>query len=195
MLADIAVEFLRFQRCPCTIVISDEDPTIDMSGNGINSDPFEWYQIDYDFEEAKKRKKVDLIENLLKPEEIIPDDHKQLEVSDFIDNRMKDLKTKMNQIEKEILLRFQMKNQFDEEIEYQISRAAFSLSQFKFWGLGYNTGVDVKRNMLEKQLVDFRKDKRRTQLQCWEDIIGLRKELRALIDEYQMLARRKKAMA
>lgn len=165
-----------------------------MSGNGINGDSFEWYQIDYYFEEAKKRKKVDLVENLLKPEEIIPDYHEQLEVSDFIDNRMKDLKTKMNQIDKEISLRFQMKNQFDEEIEYQISRAAFSLSQFKFWGLGYNTGVDVKRNMLEKQLVDFRKDRRRTQLQCWEDIIGLRKELRALHDEYQMLVRRKKAM-
>ena len=165
-----------------------------MSGNGINGNSFEWYQIDLDFEEAKKRKKTDLMEYLLKPEEILPDEHEQIEASDFIDNRMKDLRAKMNQIEKEISLRFLMKNQFDEEIEYQISKAAFSLSQFKFWGLGYNTGVDVKRNMLEKQLVDFRKDRRRTQLQCWEDIIGLRKELRALNDEYRMLARRKKAI-
>jgi hypothetical protein len=176
------------------MVISDGDSTIDMSGNGINGNGFEWNQIDLDFDETKKPKKVDLIESLLKPEEIIPDDHERIEVSDFIDVRMKDIKIKMDQIEKEISLRFQMKNRFDEEIEYQISRAAFSLSQFKLWGLGYNTGVDVKRNMLEKQLVEFRKDKRRTQLQCWEDIIGLRKELRSLTDEYRILARRKRAM-
>lgn len=165
-----------------------------MSGNGINSNSFEWHQVDLDYEEAKKRKKIDLLDDLIKPQEIFPDSRAQIEASDFIENRMNDLKAKMNQINKEISLRFQMKNQFDEEIEYQISKAAFSLSHFQFWGLGYNTGVDVKRNMLEKQLVDFRKDKRRTQLQCWEDIISLRKELRALEEEYQMIARRKTTM-
>jgi hypothetical protein len=48
--------------------------------------------------------------------------------------------------------------------------------------------------MLEKQLLDFRKEKRRTELQCWEDIISLRKELRMVLDEYKMLITRKELM-
>ena len=100
----------------------------------------------------------------------------------------------MDQINKEIYLRFEMKNKFDTELDYQISRAAFSLGQFKFWGLGYNTGVDVKRNMLERQLADFRREKRRIELQDWEDIIGLRKDLRKVLEEYKTLITRKEAM-
>ena len=73
-------------------------------------------------------------------------------------------------------------------------QAAFSLGEFKFWGLGYNTGVDVKRNMLERQLADFRREKRRIELQGWEDIIGLRKDLRKVLDEYKTLVTRKEAM-
>ncbi len=84
-----------------------------------------------------------------------------------------------------------MKGEFDNELDYQISRAAFSLSEFNRWGLGYNTGVDVKRNMLEKQLADLRREKRRTELQCWEDIISLRKDLRKTAEEYNGLLNRK----
>jgi hypothetical protein len=178
-----------------TITNSLRCPIYCMSGNGINGESFEWHQIDLDYERfVKPKRKKDLNEALVKPEDIYPKNEPQHEATDFIENRMKDLKGKIDQINKEINLRFEMKNQFDEQMEYQLSRATFSLGQFKFWGLGYNTGVDVKRNMLEKQLVDFRKEKRRTELQCWEDIISLRKELRAVIEEYKMLARRRESM-
>jgi hypothetical protein len=63
---------------------------------------------------------------------------------------------------KEIQVRIEIRSKFDKEMEYQISKAAFSLGEFKFWGLGYNTGVDVKRNKLERQLASSRKARKRT---------------------------------
>ena len=178
-----------------TIPNSNNKLTGYMSGNGINGESREWHQIDLDYEELlKSKKKKDLIKELFETEKVVPGKKPIQEPTDFIENRIRDLKNTMDQINKEIYLRFEMKNKFDYELEYQLSRAAFSLSQFKFWGLGYNTGVDVKRNMLEKQLLDFRKEKRRTELQCWEDIISLRKELRMVLDEYKMLITRKESM-
>jgi hypothetical protein len=166
-----------------------------MSGNGLDNHFGDWYLLNLELEKIlASKKKEDLIEELFKTEKVEPEKMPPLEASDFIENRIKDLKGTMDQINKEIYLRFEMKNKFDTELDYQISRAAFSLGQFKFWGLGYNTGVDVKRNMLERQLADFRREKRRIELQGWEDIIGLRKDLRKVLDEYKMLITRKEAM-
>jgi hypothetical protein len=166
-----------------------------MFDNGIGGESKEWHQIDFDYEElTRAKRKRDLIkelfdtgktENEIKP---IP------EAPDFLESRLKDLRSTIGQLNKEIYLRSEMKKQFDEELEYQLSRATLLLSHFKFWGLGYNTGVDVKRNMLERQLVDFRKEKRKTELQCWEDIISLKKELRTVLDEYKMLVTRRESM-
>ena len=166
-----------------------------MSGNGLDNHFGDWYLQNLEVEKIlASKKKKDLIEELFQPEKIEHEKIPPLEASDFIENRIKDLKGTMDQINKEIYLRFEMKNKFDTELDYQISRAAFSLGQFKFWGLGYNTGVDVKRNMLERQLADFRREKRRIELQDWEDIIGLRKDLRKVLEEYKMLITRKEAM-
>jgi len=166
-----------------------------MSGNGLDNHFGDWYLLNLEVEKLlASKKKKDLIEELFKPEKIEPEKIPPLEASDFIENRIKDLKGTMDQINKEIHVRFEMRNKFDKEMEYQILKAAFSLGEFKFWGLGYNTGVDVKRNMLERQLADFRREKRRIELQGWEDIIGLRKDLRKVLDEYKMLITRKEAM-
>jgi len=167
-----------------------------MSGNGLEDNYGDEYLLDLELEEIIKSKKTkSLIEELFETEKVEIEKPAAEDVANFIDNRLQDLKITINQINKEIYSRFEMKKIFDHEIEYQITKAAFSLSQFKFWGLGYNTGVDVKRNMLERQLADFRREKRRTELQCWEDIIGLRKDLRKALDEYKILIRRKNAVA
>lgn len=153
------------------------------------------YLLDLEIEEIKKKKKKrDLLEELFTPVEPRIKDRKPKELPDFFTYKLRDLRESIDQINKEISNRFEMKQQFEKELDYQILKAAFSLEQFKFWGLGYNTGVDVKRNMLERQLADFRKEKRRIELQGWEDIISLRKELRKALEEYKILLRRKHAM-
>lgn len=163
--------------------------------HNTNNDKFgDRYLLDLEIEEIeKKKKKKNLLEELSVPAEPTIEKKKLKELPDFFNYKLRDLRETVDQINKEITTRFEMKQRFEKELDYQICKAAFSLEQFKFWGLGYNTGVDVKRNMLERQLADFRKEIRRIELQGWEDIISLRKELRKALEEYKSLLRRKNA--
>lgn len=169
-----------------------------MASNGLDNGFGESYLLDLEIETlTKSKKKKDLCEELF-PSEISRKSRKEKkepkEFADYFTYKIKDLREVIDHIKKEISVRFEMKKEFDKELDYQLSKAAFSLSEFKRWGLGYNTGVDVKRNMLEKQLTDFRREKRRTELQCWEDIIGLRKDLRNTLEEYKALLNRKELL-
>jgi len=169
-----------------------------MAANGLDNGFGESYLLDLEIETlTKSKKKKDLCEELF-PSEISREPSKEKrepkEFADFFTYKIKDLRENIDHIKKEISVRFKMKKEFDKELNYQLSKAAFSLSEFKRWGLGYNTGVDVKRNMLEKQLTDFRREKRRTELQCWEDIISLRKDLRDVFEEYKVLLNRKEVL-
>jgi len=161
--------------------------------NNTNDDKFaDRYLLDLEIKEIKKKKKKrDLLEELSVQEIPKEKERKPKELQDFFTYRIQDLRGTIDKVNDEISNRFEMKKEFEKEIDYQIRKAAFSLKQFKFWGLGYNTGVDVKRNFLERQLADFRKEKRRTELQCWGDIISLRKDLRKVLEEYNTLLKRK----
>ena len=169
-----------------------------MAANGLDNGFGESYLLDLEIDVlTKAKKKKDLCGELF-PSEISREPSKEKrepkEFADFFTYKIKDLRESIDHITKEISVRLEMKEEFDKELDYQLSRAAFSLSEFKRWGLGYNTGVDVKRNMLEKQLTDFRREKRRTELQCWEDIISLRKDLRNTLEEYKTLLNRKEVL-
>ena len=94
------------------------------------------------------------------------------------------------QIQQEIQTRQQLMDNSLREIDYQISQCAFSLEQFQFFGLGYNVGVDMRRNLLERMLADLRKERRNTQLRAWENVIALRKGLRDTLAEYYDILRR-----
>jgi len=169
-----------------------------MSANGLDNGFGESYLLDLEIDAlTKSKKKKDLCGELFSSEiSRGPSKEKKepKELDDFFTYKIKDLKEFIDHITKEISVRFEIKKEFDKELDYQLSKAAFSLSEFKRWGLGYNTGVDVKRNMLEKQLTDLRREKRRTEIQCWEDIISLRKDLRNILEEYKTLLNRKEVL-
>lgn len=139
-----------------------------------------------------EKKEKDIIEDLIaRPEIIEIKPEKPPEpVSDFFMDKINSMREKINHLNNEISTRFHMRGKFQKEIDYQIRECAFSLEQFKFWGLGYNRGVDMKRNLLERQLANLRKEKRGVELRTWEDIINLRKELRKVLDEYKDALRR-----
>ena len=75
-------------------------------------------------------------------------------------------------------VRLRLHRQAREEIAYQILCCQSSLSQFTGWGIGYNTGVDVKRNFLEKQLADLRRERRSLEVRAFDDLRRLRSDLR-----------------
>ena len=166
-----------------------------MNNNATNDKFGDRYLLNLEIEEIEnKKKKKDLLEELSEPAEPSIEPKRPEDIPEIFSYKLQDFRQTIDQINTEISNRFKMKREFDKELDYQILKAAFSLEQFKFWGLGYNTGVDVKRNMLERQLADFRKEKRRIELQGWEDIISLRKELRKVLEEYKTLLRRKSAL-
>lgn len=96
----------------------------------------------------------------------------------------------IEQLEEEALARAQLHDESIREVDYQITKAASSLDQFTTWGIGYNTGVDIKRNFLERELSNLRKERRSTFLRAWQDIAGLRKEFREAVAEYNSLVNR-----
>lgn len=112
------------------------------------------------------------------------------EAQAYLIGRLKDARVVIDQLEGEAQARAQLQDETIREIDYQISKAAFSLDQFHHWGIGYNTGVDVKRNFLERELSNFRKDRRSTLLRGWEDIARVRKEFREAVVEYKSLLNR-----
>jgi hypothetical protein len=158
-----------------------------------NNDFDESYLQQIEIEKFLSRKKEkDLLEELMaKPEimEIKPERPAE-PVSEFFMDKVESLREKISHLNREIDTRFQMREQFKKEIEYQIRECAFSLRQFSPLALGYNVGVDMKRNLLERQLAGLRKDKRNVELRAWADITDLRKELRRLLDDYRDALRR-----
>jgi len=50
----------------------------------------------------------------------------------------------------------------------------------------------MKRNLLDRQLANLRKEKRSVELRAWEDIVALKKDLRSVLEEYRDALRRYK---
>ncbi|HJN19179.1 MAG TPA: hypothetical protein QGH10_27045 [Armatimonadota bacterium] len=87
--------------------------------------------------------------------------------------------------ERDASLRLRLHRQAKEEIGYQILCCQSSLKAFTGWGLGYNTGVDVKRNFLEKQLADLRRERRALEIRAFDDLRTLRRELRDMASAHE----------
>ena len=112
------------------------------------------------------------------------------ELGAYILSQTRDAGYALAQLRQEASSRAQMHDQSVAEIDYQITQAASSLEQFSNWGIGYNTGVDVKRNFLERELSNLRKERRSLLVRTWDDIGRLRKEFRQLVREYKAMLSR-----
>jgi len=112
------------------------------------------------------------------------------EAQAYLIGKVKDIRSTIGQLDEEAQARAELHDESLRELDYQISRAALSLDQFRGWGVGYNTGVDIKRNQLERELSNLRKERRSALIRTWEDIANLRKEFREAVVEYRSLLSR-----
>jgi hypothetical protein len=108
-----------------------------------------------------------------------------LGIEQFTADRVENTQERVRQIRRELETRLEIHTRFLREIERQLAYAELSLEEFGNWGVGYNTGVDVKRNQLERQLQQLRTERRATTLRAWDDAVRLRKELRDAMLEYR----------
>lgn len=156
-------------------------------------EPYFWDTYFWPFEEEKPEEKNMINRELLIEDDLIePYEKPKTTLESFFLDRIYPLKKDIEELRKEINVRFKLNYHFLEEIQQQILTAETSLKEFRFWGVGYNTGVDVKRNHIERILSNLKTERRRLKLRCWEDLISLRKELRKKQDEYSLAKSREK---
>jgi len=103
----------------------------------------------------------------------------------FLIGKVKDSRQTVVQLREEAVARAQLSEQTISEIDYQISRAATSLEGFTNWGVGYNSGVDIRRAHLERELSNLRRERRNLSLKAWQDVSQLRKQFREALAEYK----------
>ena len=141
-----------------------------------NEDPFEWTE--------EQEEKEEGIEGLFKLQESIVPEAELEPVERYLRTRSDDADVDVQQLKDEIVARQRLMDHQIEELDYQISRASFSLKQLDF-RVGYNAAVDFKRNWTERELANFRRERRNLRVRCWEDIVSLRRQLRDAMKQYQ----------
>jgi hypothetical protein len=153
------------------------------------------WEMEQEVRQLRKRRPVDPLADLVLPPayELLPPAAEAWE--EFLAGRSADLARSIGELKDEMRIRTGLRDYSLTEIDSQIHYLQASLEEFSHWGVGYNTGVDVKRNWLEKQLGDLRKERRRLQVQCFADLVDLRAELREAVAEYHQLSRRQRLLA
>jgi hypothetical protein len=160
--------------------------------NHERSGATEWLVFDVEMEELLKSHEArDILEKLsVTPPLIENKPARDDPVEDFFKAKFKHARQKIEQQKDIISIRAELHSQAVSQLDYQITKAATSLEEFGFFAVGYNTGVDMKRNHLERQLATFRRDRRENRLKAWQDLSTLKRELRQAIMEYEELTRR-----
>ncbi len=157
----------------------------DWSGSGAR------YLDDLEFQASRhqRERKKDIVDDLLallrKPEIVAS----SFDLDSYFADRIELSQERKDQIGRELKTRGDLASQFLQEIDREISYLQFSLERFTGWGVGYNTGVDVKRNHLERQLQQLRTERRAAQLRAFDDIVRLRHELAEAMRDYRAARR------
>ena len=138
-------------------------------------DPFAW--------EEHEEQEADEFEKLFQLEVEQPEIRVGDLASRYLGAHVAEAQRDVQQITDEIVSRRRVMDRQIKELDYQISRASWSLKQLYF-RVGYNAAVDFKRNWTERELANFRRERRNLRLRCWEDIVTLRKELREAERQY-----------
>lgn len=155
--------------------------------NGAREQDFsEWYLFEHEIADLRrKRMRRDSLRELATGEPPLTQTDE-----DFFVYHSRQLERAIASLRQELYTRLDLRDQVLQQIDYQIRKAAHSLESFTGFGLGYNVGVDVKRNQLERQLADLRKERRNQELRGWDDVVALRRELRRAQDELTDVERR-----
>ncbi len=150
-----------------------------------HEDPFEWTE--------EQEEKETGFEELFKLQDQATAQPGLEPVDRYLRSHIDDANVDVQQLRDEIVSRQRLMDRQIEELDYQVSRASFSLKQLDF-RVGYNAAVDFKRNWTERELANFRRERRNLRVRCWEDIVSLRKQLREAMKQYKDARARRELM-
>ena len=95
----------------------------------------------------------------------------------------------------EIKTRQRLNSLFIQGIDSKIANMLHELDKLKHWSLGNNPSIETRRIHLEKEILQLEKEKRVNNLNCWRDLLLLKKDLREALGEYKTLMRFKEILS
>ena len=109
---------------------------------------------------------------------------------EFFQSKLISLRKQILEIDTDLEARQIIHEQVLKEIYHQVFSASQFLDQLKHWQIGYRVGVDMERNLWERQIALLTKEKRHETVSVWKDILSLREGKRELLKEYEELWKR-----
>ncbi len=110
--------------------------------------------------------------------------------SEFFQSKIASLRKRIEEINLDLESRQSIHKNVVEEIYHQIFSASLFLDRLKHWQIGYRVGVDMERNLWERQIATLTKEKRHEMVSSWKDTLSLREQKRESLKEYEELWKR-----
>jgi hypothetical protein len=111
--------------------------------------------------------------------------------SEFFEGKLTSLRWQIQEIDGDLGRRRVIHRELVAEIDHQILSASLFLDQLKHWAIGYRVGVDMERNLWERNIADLTKEKRSEIVRVWRDSTRLKEGRRELLHEYKELVKRR----
>jgi hypothetical protein len=111
--------------------------------------------------------------------------------AEFFESKLSSLRRQIREIDGDLGRRQVINRELVTEIEHQILSASLFLNQLKHWAIGYRVGVDMERNLWERNIADLTKEKRSERVRLWRDSVRVNEDRRELTKEYEELLKRR----
>lgn len=128
------------------------------------------------------------------------DDKPASALESIFTNKTKVLKSTIKQLFNEINLRLQTDKDIFQDITDDICACYTFLEEIKLHiGRGYDMEMVLallpRRSQLETQIFDLKKQKRTEALECWRDMMFLKKYMMSALSEYWLLSKRQQLLS
>jgi hypothetical protein len=121
-----------------------------------------------------------------------PEEPKGLAERVFSD-KSKTLKSTIKALFNEINIRERLDSFLLYRIDEDICKSRTYLHELKFLNQPYTLNPDLtnRRTKLENQIFQLEQEKRKAYLECWKDLMGLKKELLSALKDYWLISKRR----
>lgn len=113
-------------------------------------------------------------------------------------DKSKSLKASVNALLEEIKLRESINVYHLKKVEYEVCKQHTRLMQIDNLNDHHPSDLtkyfDDAKNKIESNVLDLEKEKRKEQLECWRDLMFLKKYLMSALKDYWELARKRKVL-
>lgn len=117
-------------------------------------------------------------------------DEKGLSLEDLLQDKVRSLSHILKEIQGDIKSRATLFENIVYRIYQHYCYLKAKLFELYIFPINGNRAIEGRRGSLEKQLDSLKQEKRKEQVQCWQDIVALKKEFRTWLKQYKDLASR-----